>query len=306
MVPPLSHDSFIAWESVIKCEETLIRHSYVFPFPCTLSNESSLMTVRGLNWIILQEILSKLRRNPHVGKQHHKLSLYSHIQCQIGCKAIPSGWVHSTSILLYINQVRLIEQNDYISNYILSCAKLCLPCFHSCGLALREHSNLHIAATLHTSWHIYRVSAISLVSFAFHSILHIVWSWFMYRAMVVSLLVLLTCSGLCCSSGQRGLEVAEQYFNNQMESAVFFLFSFFLSFIYFTSFGEKDKADINSLRWSAPVGLEPAYTSIWVACFTTVLRTPCWLGLSLNPMGPAFSNNAGDVSDIALFLTVPR
>ena len=36
---------------------------------------------------------------------------------------------------------------------------------------------------------------------------------------------------------------------------------FFLSFIYFTSFGEKDKADMNSLRWSAPVGLEPAYTA---------------------------------------------
>ena len=36
--------------------------------------------------------------------------------------------------------------------------------------------------------------------------------------------------------------------------------NFFLSFIYFTSFGEKDKADMNSLRWSAPVGLEPAYT----------------------------------------------
>ena len=39
---------------------------------------------------------------------------------------------------------------------------------------------------------------------------------------------------------------------------------FFLSFIYFTSFGEKDKADMNSLRWSAPVGLEPAYTRMWV------------------------------------------
>ena len=54
----------------------------------------------------------------------------------------------------------------------------------------------------------------------------------------------------------------------------FFFFFFFLSFIYFTSFGEKDKADINSLRWSAPVGLEPAYTRMWVARSTTVLRTP--------------------------------
>ena len=44
----------------------------------------------------------------------------------------------------------------------------------------------------------------------------------------------------------------------------------FLSFIYFTSFGEKDKADINSLRWSVLVGLEPA----WVARSTTVLWTP--------------------------------
>ena len=36
--------------------------------------------------------------------------------------------------------------------------------------------------------------------------------------------------------------------------------AFFYDFIYFTSFREQDKADFNSLRWSAPVGLEPAYT----------------------------------------------
>ena len=41
---------------------------------------------------------------------------------------------------------------------------------------------------------------------------------------------------------------------------LFFCLFVFLSFIYFTSFGEKDKADMNSLRWPAPVGLEPAYT----------------------------------------------
>ena len=40
----------------------------------------------------------------------------------------------------------------------------------------------------------------------------------------------------------------------------FFIFIFFtLSFI-FTSFREQDEAYINSLRWSALVGLEPAYT----------------------------------------------
>ena len=59
----------------------------------------------------------------------------------------------------------------------------------------------------------------------------------------------------------------------------FFFFFFFLSFIYFTSFGEKDKADMNSLWWSAPVGLEPAYTRMWVARSTTVLRTPTWFCL---------------------------
>ena len=39
----------------------------------------------------------------------------------------------------------------------------------------------------------------------------------------------------------------------------FFFFFFTLSFI-FTSFREQDEAYINSLRWSALVGLEPAYT----------------------------------------------
>ena len=53
-----------------------------------------------------------------------------------------------------------------------------------------------------------------------------------------------------------------------------FPFFFFLLFIYFTSFREQDKAIINSLRWSAPMGLEPAYTHMWVARSTTVLQTP--------------------------------
>ena len=35
---------------------------------------------------------------------------------------------------------------------------------------------------------------------------------------------------------------------------------FFDDFIYFISFREQDKGDFNPLRWSAPVGLEPAYT----------------------------------------------
>ena len=30
-------------------------------------------------------------------------------------------------------------------------------------------------------------------------------------------------------------------------------------FIYFTSFREQDNPDINSLQWSASMGLEPAY-----------------------------------------------
>ena len=44
-------------------------------------------------------------------------------------------------------------------------------------------------------------------------------------------------------------------------SFCFFLLLFFftLSFI-FTSFREQDEAYMNSLRWSALVGLEPAYT----------------------------------------------
>ena len=46
----------------------------------------------------------------------------------------------------------------------------------------------------------------------------------------------------------------------------------FLPFIYFISFREQDKADINSLRWSAPVGLEPVYACMWVTRSTTVLH----------------------------------
>ena len=46
----------------------------------------------------------------------------------------------------------------------------------------------------------------------------------------------------------------------KIDQSVFFLFFFFtLSFI-FTSFREQDEAYINSLRWSALVGLKPAYT----------------------------------------------
>ena len=41
---------------------------------------------------------------------------------------------------------------------------------------------------------------------------------------------------------------------------IYTLLCFFYDFIYFTSFREQDKADFNSLRWSALVGLEPAYT----------------------------------------------
>ena len=48
----------------------------------------------------------------------------------------------------------------------------------------------------------------------------------------------------------------------------------FLSFIYFTSFRKQDRADINFLQWSTPVGLEPAYTCMWAARSTTVLQTP--------------------------------
>ena len=66
--------------------------------------------------------------------------------------------------------------------------------------------------------------------------------------------------GYFCVCSEKGTLGADTY-----------LFFFFLSFIYFTSFGEKDKADMNSLRWSARVGLEPAYTRMWVARSTTVL-----------------------------------
>ena len=69
-----------------------------------------------------------------------------------------------------------------------------------------------------------------------------------------------------------------------------FDYYFFLSFIYFTSFGEKDKADMNSLRWSAPVGLEPAYTHMWVARSTTVLRTTTFTRTIKNN----FDNDTGD------------
>ena len=42
---------------------------------------------------------------------------------------------------------------------------------------------------------------------------------------------------------------------------LFFIYLFFFEpFIYFTSFREQDKDDINSLRWSVPVGLESTYT----------------------------------------------
>ena len=49
---------------------------------------------------------------------------------------------------------------------------------------------------------------------------------------------------------------------------------FFLPFIYFVTFREQDKADINSLRCSALVGFKPVYTHMWVARSTTVLQTP--------------------------------
>ena len=48
--------------------------------------------------------------------------------------------------------------------------------------------------------------------------------------------------------------------------------AFFSPFIYFT-FREQDKADIISLRWSAPVGLKPAYTRMWVARSNIMLWT---------------------------------
>ena len=52
---------------------------------------------------------------------------------------------------------------------------------------------------------------------------------------------------------------------------VFFVFT--LSFL-FTSFREQDETYINSLRWPALVGLEPAYIHILFARSTSVLRTP--------------------------------
>ena len=51
-------------------------------------------------------------------------------------------------------------------------------------------------------------------------------------------------------------------FRTEDLSPVFFYLFFYLitlSFL-FTSFREQDEAYINSLRWSALVGLEPAYT----------------------------------------------
>ena len=50
----------------------------------------------------------------------------------------------------------------------------------------------------------------------------------------------------------------------------------FLLNIHFTSLREEDKANINSLRWSMMMGLESAYTSIWLTYSTTVLQTPTW------------------------------
>ena len=52
------------------------------------------------------------------------------------------------------------------------------------------------------------------------------------------------------------------------------IFFFFFRFIYSTSFREQDEAYMNSLRWSTLVGLEPAYTWMWVAHSTNVLWTP--------------------------------
>ena len=70
--------------------------------------------------------------------------------------------------------------------------------------------------------------------------------------------------------------MSEKYFIQYSSFYKSWFFFFFLSVIYFTSFGEQDKADINSLRWSAPVGLEPAYIRIGVAHSTTVLQTLSW------------------------------
>ena len=57
---------------------------------------------------------------------------------------------------------------------------------------------------------------------------------------------------------------------NKLCTTLLFFFFLTLSFI-FTSFREQDEAYINSLRWSALVGLEPTYTRMKVARSTTVL-----------------------------------
>ena len=48
----------------------------------------------------------------------------------------------------------------------------------------------------------------------------------------------------------------------------------FLPFVYVTSFREQNETYINFLQWLTLVGLEPAYTSMWVARFTIVLWMP--------------------------------
>ena len=50
-----------------------------------------------------------------------------------------------------------------------------------------------------------------------------------------------------------------------------FVCLFLTQFIYVTSFREQDEAYINSLGWSTLVGLELAYTRMWVACSITPL-----------------------------------
>ena len=50
---------------------------------------------------------------------------------------------------------------------------------------------------------------------------------------------------------------------------------FFIPFIYFTSFSEQDKTNINSLRWSARRwDSNQRNACMWVACSTTVLQMP--------------------------------
>ena len=51
--------------------------------------------------------------------------------------------------------------------------------------------------------------------------------------------------------------------------------SFNYSFVLHRS---ENRTWINSLRWSALVGLEPAYTRMWVASSTTVMWTLTWVG----------------------------